>query len=67
MRLPRKSFRNFTLAVLIAAGGLVALFIGINTWVNPLWVSKAPWTDDSFAEYRPIYRYQRTGKAGIHA
>jgi hypothetical protein len=65
MRLPRKSFRNFTLAVLIAAGGLVALFIGINTWVNPLWVSKAPWTDDSFAEYRPIYRYQRTGKAGI--
>ena len=33
MRLPRKSFRNFTLAVLIAAGGLVALFIGIITSV----------------------------------
>jgi len=65
MRLPRPSFLRFTLSVLIAAGVLLALFVGVNTWVNPLWVSKAPWTDDSFAEYRPIYRYQRTGKAGI--
>lgn len=65
MRLPRPSFLKFTLAILFSAGGLLALFTGINTWVNPLWVSKAPWTDDSFAEYRPIYRYQRTGKAGI--
>jgi hypothetical protein len=65
MRLPRPSFLRFTLSVLVAAGVLLALFVGVNTWVNPLWVSKAPWTDDSFAEYRPIYRYQRTGKAGI--
>lgn len=67
MRLPRISFRRFTLAVLVPAVVLVALFVGLNTWVNPLWVSKAPWSDDSFAEYRPIYRYQRTGKAGIAA
>ncbi|MCW1885848.1 hypothetical protein OKA04_14000 [Luteolibacter flavescens] len=65
MRLPRKSFLKFTLSVLISAAVILAVFIGINTWVNPLWVSKAPWSDDSFAEYRPIYRYQRTGKAGI--
>jgi hypothetical protein len=65
MRLPRPSFLRFTLAVLISALALLVLFVGVNTWVNPLWVSKAPWSDDSFAEYRPIYRYQRTGKAGI--
>jgi hypothetical protein len=65
MRLPRQSFRKFSLAVLLSAGALIGVFFAVNTWVNPLWVSNAPWTDDSFAEYRPIYRYQRTGKAGI--
>jgi len=65
MRLPRPSFLRFTLAVLIAASAILLLFVGVNTWVNPLWVSNAPWTNNDFAEYRPIYRYQRTGKAGI--
>jgi len=58
-------YRRFNRIMLGAAAGLVLLFTGVNTWVNPLWVTPAPWTDDSFAEYRPIYRQQRTGKAGL--
>jgi hypothetical protein len=67
MKLPRHLFRNFTLTILISAAFCVLLFTGINTWINPLWVSPSPWTDQSYAEYRPIYRHQRTGKAGIAA
>jgi hypothetical protein len=65
MRLRKKPFRTFALAILGAAVGVMLLFVGFNSWINPLWVSPAPWTDDSFADYRPIYRHQRTGKAGI--
>lgn len=43
----------------------VLLFTAINTWINPLWVTPAPWTDENFAEWRPIYRQQRTAKAGL--
>jgi len=58
-------FRRHALFLLGAAAFIVLTFLAFNTWINPLWVSRAPWTDDSFAEYRPIYRHQRTGKAGI--
>lgn len=47
------------------AAGIVILFTAFNTWINPLWVTPAPWTDESFAEFRPIYRHQRTAKAGL--
>ena len=65
MRLPRRSFRRFALSVLISAAVILLIFFIANTRVNPLWVSKAPWTDESYADFRPIYRFQRTGKAGI--
>ena len=63
----RNPFRRFALSILGFGFAVFATFIAINTWVNPLWVSPAPWTDDSFTEYREIYRQQRTGKAGIAA
>ena len=61
----RNMYRRFALSVLGTAGGVVLVFIVFNTWINPLWVTPTPWTDDSFAEYRPIYRHQRTAKAGL--
>lgn len=60
-----KPYRRFNRVLLGTAAGIVLLFTAINTWVNPLWVTPAPWTDESFAPYRPIYRQQRTGKAGL--
>ncbi|WP_367872598.1 hypothetical protein [Luteolibacter sp. Populi] len=60
-----KPFRNFNRAILGISGGILMTFTAFNTWINPLWVTKTPWTDEKFAEYRPIYRQQRTGKAGI--
>jgi hypothetical protein len=60
-----KPYRRFALAVLGTAGGIVLLFAAVNTWVNPLWVTQTPWTDDAFAPYRQIYRQQRTAKAGL--
>ncbi len=60
-----KPFRTFNRVILGIAGGLLLLFLAVNTWVNPLWVTPTPWTNKEFAEYRPIYRHQRTGKAGI--
>ncbi|WP_193211834.1 hypothetical protein [Luteolibacter marinus] len=60
-----KPYRRFNRVLLGTAGGIVLLFIAFNTWVNPLWVTPAPWTNKDLAEYRPIYRQQRTGKAGL--
>lgn len=37
----------------------------LNTWVNPLWVSPAPWSSPDFADYKPIHKHPRTGKAGL--
>ncbi len=68
MSLPRHqgpSFRRYSRGVLICLGWLIVSFAAINTWVNPLWVTKAPWTNEAFAEFRPIYRHQRTAKAGM--
>jgi len=60
-----KPFRRCALTLLGTAAGIVLLFTAFNTWVNPLWVTPSPWTDESFAAYRPIYRHQRTAKAGL--
>ena len=51
--------------MLVAAAAVPALFTVVNTRINPLWVSPAPWTDEGYAEFRPIHNHQRTGKAGI--
>ena len=60
-----KPFRKFNRVILGIAAGILVVFTAFNTWINPLWVTPTPWTDEKFAEYRPIYRQQRTGKAGI--
>ncbi|GAA5481736.1 hypothetical protein [Haloferula sargassicola] len=62
---PPKTFRRFNRSVLITLALIVTAFGFFNTWVNPLWVTPTPWTNNGFAEYRPIYRQQRTGKAGL--
>lgn len=60
-----KPYRRFNRVILGITFGILVVFTAFNTWINPLWVSKTPWTNEKFAEYRPIYRQQRTGKAGI--
>ena len=60
-----KPYRIFNRVILGIAAGLLLTFTAFNTWINPLWVTPTAWTDEKFAEYRPIYRQQRTGKAGI--
>lgn len=41
-------------------------FSFLNTWVNPLWITPAPWTNDAkFAGHRQISRNLRTAKAGL--
>jgi hypothetical protein len=45
---------------------VMATFSLVNTWVNPLWVTPTPWSDDAkFAKHRQIYRNLRTAKAGL--
>jgi len=60
-----KPYRTFNRVILGFAGALLLVFVAFNTWINPLLVTPTPWTNEKFAEYRPIYRHQRTGKAGI--
>ncbi len=60
-----KPYQRFTRTILGVAGGVLLLFGLFNTRINPLWVTPTPWTDEGFAEYRPIYRQQRTAKAGL--
>ena len=62
---PPKSFQRFNRALLGTAAVVLVAFGALNTWVNPYWVTRTPWTNESFAEFRPIYRQQRTGKAGL--
>lgn len=61
-----KPARRFFLGLVGAFAFLMGTFSFVNTWVNPLWVSHAPWTDDAkFADHRQIYRNLRTAKAGL--
>lgn len=41
------------------------LFSALATFVNPLWVTPTPWTNDGYADYKPLHKYPRTGKAGL--
>ena len=62
----QKAFRRFFLSLVGCFAFLMGTFSFVNTWVNPLWVSHAPWTDDAkFADHRQIYRNLRTAKAGL--
>ncbi len=61
-----KAFRRFFIGIVGCFAFVMATFSIVNTWVNPLWVSHAPWTDDAkFADHRQIYRNLRTAKAGL--
>jgi len=60
-----KPFRRSVLTVAGCFFGIILLFAAVNTWVNPIWVTPTPWTDEGFAPYRQIYRQQRTAKAGL--
>lgn len=58
-----KRYQCFLLALAVAT--VAAAFI-LNTWVNPLRVTPALWTSDSFEEYRAIdNKWNRTAKAGL--
>lgn len=54
-----------TLGLLGTTGFILAFFAVVNTWINPLWVTPTPWTDEEFAEHRQIYTHIRTAKAGL--
>ncbi|MEP4079756.1 hypothetical protein [Haloferula sp.] len=60
-----RSFRRHTLGLVGTFAGVILIFTLINTWINPIWVTPAPWTNDEFAEHRQIYRNLRTAKAGM--
>lgn len=61
----RRRHRRFALALIGTFSGVLLFFAFVNTWINPLWVTSSPWTDESFAPYRQIYRNTRTAKAGL--
>ncbi|MBK1827511.1 hypothetical protein [Haloferula rosea] len=61
----QQPYRRYVRSVVGFFAFAVTLFAAVNTWINPLWVTPAPWTDEGFAEWRPIYRQQRTAKAGL--
>lgn len=49
-------------------GAVVAFTLAaavINTWINPLRVTPAPWSSPAFEKYREISNQIRTGKAGL--
>lgn len=58
---------NRKYALRLLAGVVIVLSVSffLNTWVNPLWVSPSPWSDNEFADYKPIHKHPRTGKAGL--
>ncbi|BCX49868.1 hypothetical protein HAHE_37760 [Haloferula helveola] len=64
-RFPQKAYRRFVLTIVGFVAVVVVGFTALNTWINPLWVTPTPWTDTGFAEWRPVYRHQRTAKAGM--
>ncbi|MGC4014513.1 MAG: hypothetical protein QM755_08370 [Luteolibacter sp.] len=61
-----RAHRRFFLWLVGVFVAVMMAFSFVNTWVNPLWVSPAPWTNDArFSDYRQIYRNLRTAKAGL--
>jgi len=61
----KRRHRRFVLGLVGAFFGVLGLFAFCNTRINPLWVTPSPWTDESFAPFRQIYRNTRTAKAGL--
>jgi hypothetical protein len=60
-----KAVRRHALGLTITFGVLMLLFVTLSTRISPLWVTPTPWTDPSFANYKPIHKYPRSGKAGL--
>lgn len=57
----RRYALGFTTAVILVSAGVAA----INTRVNPLRMTRVPWTSESLDPYRDISSQERTGRAGI--
>ncbi len=62
---PIRRHRRHALGLVGTFAGVLLVFSAFNTWINPLWVTPAPWTDPSFAEHRQVYSQIRTAKAGL--
>jgi hypothetical protein len=60
-----RRFRRYSRGVLVAFGVLMVLALALNTWTNPLWITKLPWSSAAFDRYKPIHKQTRIGKAGI--
>lgn len=60
-----KSSRRYAIGFGVAVAGFTLFAAAVNTWINPLRVTPAPWTDSSFEPYREISNQIRTGKAGL--
>lgn len=56
---------RYTTATVGSALAILLVSLALNTIVNPLWVTPAPWSDEGFDDYKPIHKHPRTGKAGI--
>ncbi|MFC7335596.1 hypothetical protein ACFQY0_00285 [Haloferula chungangensis] len=65
MKLSSKSFRTHAIGLAGTFAVILLLFTLVNTWINPIWVTPAPWTNNDFAKDRQIYRNLRTAKAGL--
>lgn len=57
--------RRYAFGFLGAVACFTLIAAAINTWVNPLRVTPAPWSDPGFDDYREIDSQIRTGKAGM--
>ncbi|BCX49871.1 hypothetical protein HAHE_37790 [Haloferula helveola] len=60
-----RSARRYAFGFVGIVAGFTLVAAAINTWVNPLRVTPAPWSDPSLEQYREISNQIRTGKAGI--
>ncbi|MFC7335595.1 hypothetical protein ACFQY0_00280 [Haloferula chungangensis] len=61
----RNAYRRHSLAFLGAVALIFLLSFLLNTFINPLWVTPAPWSSSDFADYKPIHKQPRTAKAGL--
>ncbi|MEP4079757.1 hypothetical protein [Haloferula sp.] len=60
-----KAVRRHALGLACTFGFLMLLFVTLSTRINPLWVTPTAWTDSSFADYKPVHKFPRNGKAGL--
>jgi hypothetical protein len=64
-RSANEAVRRHALGLIGTFGVLMLLFISLSTRINPLWITPTAWTDPSFADYKPIHKFPRSGKAGL--